>query len=275
MIVRSAFVAVALLAGAGASEAATPAPTSLAKAGKIVVCSDLNSPPSQYVAEDGSTPTGVAVDMLKAIGEELGVKVEIMNLKFAGIFAALDTNQCDAIMASTSKSPERLEKYNFVDYWAIASGLLVKKGNPQGLKTYLDFSGKRVAVLLGSANQRRLEAANEELTKAGKKPMEIAALGGNTVAFQELDLGRVDAMVSDTLVLSYYLTRSNGKFEIGGTPVPPATIGFIVTKPRTDVAAALRASLDVMVKDGRLAAAIDKWGVGAGLTVCTTATPCP
>ncbi|MBS7700213.1 ABC transporter substrate-binding protein [Chelatococcus sp. YT9] len=269
---RAFILAASLVAGIGMAEAA---PDSLTKAGKIVFCSDLNSPPNQYMAEDGSTPTGVAIDMLKGIGDELKLPIEIMNVKFSGIFPALDTGQCDAIMASTSKSPERLKKYNFVDYWAVASGLLVKKGNPQNLKTYLDLSGKRVAVLLGSANQRRLETANEELTKLGKPPMEIAAFPGNTIAFQELDLGRVDAMVGDTLVLSYFQTRSNGKFEIGGAPVAPSTLGIIVTKPREDVAAAFRKALDDLQASGKLQAMADKWGVAAGMTMCTSAKPCP
>nr|WP_319514559.1 ABC transporter substrate-binding protein [uncultured Cohaesibacter sp.] len=249
-------------------------PDKLKDQGKIIFCSDLKSPPSQFIAEDGQTPTGVAYDMLEGIGEELNLPIEMFNVSFSGIFAALDSGHCNGIMASTSKNPTRLEKYNFVDYWSVQSGLLVKKGNPDHLSTFEDLSGKRVAVLLGSANERRLKAANEKLTEAGKPVMEIATYPGNTTAFQELDLGRVDAMVSDTLVLSYFMNRSNGKFEIGGAPVPPATLGIIVAKQDVDTANAFRAALDDMEATGKLTKIIDKWGVGDGLTVCTSTSPC-
>lgn len=242
---------------------------------KIVFCSDLTNPPGHYTEQDGSTPAGVAVDMLNALGKELTVPVEILNLKLAGIFAALDTGKCDAVMSSLSKTPERAQKYNFVDYWAVASGLLVKKGNPGNLRAYTDLSGKRVAVLLGSANHRRLDAINEEFTKAGKPKIDIAAFGANTVAFHDLDLGRVDAMVSDTLTLSFFLNRSNGKFEIGGTPVPPATLGMVTAKSATDLAAALRTALDNINASGEFPQLIKKWGVGEGVILCSTAKPCP
>ncbi len=212
--------------------------------------------------------------MLEGIGEELNLPIEMFNVAFSGIFAALDSGHCNGIMASTSKNPTRLEKYNFVDYWSVQSGLLVKKGNPDQLSTFEDLSGKRVAVLLGSANERRLKAANDKLTEAGKPVMEIATYPGNTTAFQELDLGRVDAMVSDTLVLSYFMNRSNGKFEIGGAPVPPATLGIIVAKHDVDTAKAFRAALDDMAESGKLTKIIDKWGVGEGLNVCTSTKPC-
>ncbi|WP_176086868.1 ABC transporter substrate-binding protein [Martelella sp. HB161492] len=272
-----AMLGISAIAGLGAvhaSAADIAVPQKLQDQGKIIFCSDLKSPPSQYIAEDGQTPTGVAYDMLLGIGDELGLPVEMFNVAFSGIFPALDSGNCNGIMASTSKSPERLEKYNFVDYWSVQSGLLVPKGNPDNLSTFEDLAGKRVAVLLGSANERRLKAANETLAAAGKPEMEIATYPGNTTAFQELDLGRVDAMVSDTLVLSYFMSRSDGRFEIGGTPVPPATLGIIVAKQDVDIANAFRAALDDMAANGKLQAIIDKWGVGAGLSVCTTDNPC-
>ena len=242
---------------------------------KIVFCSDLTNPPGHYTEQDGSTPAGVAVEMLQALGREFSVPIEILNLKLAGIFAALDTGKCDAVMSSLSRTPERAQKYNFVDYWAVASGLLVKKGNPGNLRAYTDLSGKRVAVLLGSANHRRLDAINEEFGKSGKPKIDIAAFGANTVAFHDLDLGRVDAMVSDTLTLSFFLTRANGKFEIGGTPVPPTTLGMVTAKSATELAAALRSGLDNINASGEFPQLIKKWGVAEGVILCSTAKPCP
>jgi polar amino acid transport system substrate-binding protein len=271
----SAVVANAIVFLAGAAVAQTvPVPDSIKKAGELSFCSELGDPPAANFAMDGVTPEGFEVDIMKAIGGAMGVRTDIRNFKFATIFAALDTNKCDAIMSQTSKSAERLQKYNFVDYRQQASGLMVIKGNPQNLKTYLDLSGRRVAVLLGSANERRLKEANEKLAGEGKKPIDITSFGTNVVAFQELDLGRVDAFVSGSLTLAYFLTQRKGRFEIGGMPVPPTTLGIIIPKQETEKARAIQAAVDMLVTNGEMRKIVDRWGVGEGTTLCGGTIKC-
>ncbi len=267
-------IAVSLAASGIATAQTIAAPESIKKAGVLAFCAELADPPAANLSADGVTPEGFEVDIMKAIGASMGMKTDIRNFKFATIFAALDTGKCDAIMSQTSKSAERLEKYNFIDYRRQGSGLLVPKGNPNNLKTYLDLEGRRVAVLQGSANERRLREANTKLESEGKKPMTITSLGSNVIAFQELDLGRVDAFVSGSLTLSYFLSRRPGRFEIGGIPVPPTTLGMIIAKADVDKAQAIQASVDALVTSGEMGKIVEKWGVGEGTTLCGGSIKC-
>jgi polar amino acid transport system permease protein len=253
------------------AHALTSAPASLKSAGVISFCTELGQPPAAYIAADGVTPEGFEVDIMKAIGAELGLKTTITNYKFAGILAALDSNKCDAVMASTAVTAERLKKYNFVEYMQGTSGLLVRTGNPQGLRTFEDLSGKRVAVLLGSANERRLKEASARLVSAGKAPLSISAYSSNVVAFKELDLGRVDAFVSGTLTLSYYMARADGRFEVGGTPVPPTPFGIMLPRAEVDKAQAIRAAYATLVKNGAIDKIVTKWGAEEGGALCNGA----
>ena len=265
----TALLVLGLLANCPCAYAQTIAvPDSIKKAGEISFCSELADPPAAYLATDGTTPEGFEVDIMQAIGQALGVRTEIRNYKFAAIFAALDSGKCDAVMSQTSKSPERLQKYNFIDIRQQGSGLLVKAGNPLNLKTYLDLSGHRVAVLLGSANERRLQEANTNLAAQAKAPIEIASYATNVAAFQELDLGRVDALVSGSLTLAYFLTKSGAKFEIGGMPVPPTTLGALFPKDQVDKAEAVKASYASLVASGEIKKIVDKWGVAQGTSIC-------
>lgn len=265
---RTFVVAATLLAlAAGPASAADPGP--FAEAGKIVFCTELGDPPAAFVMEDGITPTGFEYDLMVALGRAMGIETEIMNFKFATIFAALDSGQCDAVMSQASKSAERLEKYDFVDYRQQASGVLVPAGNPNNITSYLAASGFRVAVLLGSANERRLIAANEELVAGGSEPMEIVTYQNNAIAFRELDLGRVDALASGSLVLSYFMAQSDGRFEIGGLPIAPNTLGIVIPKDQPEKTAAIQAAFDEIVASGEAQQIIDTWGVGAGTMLCT------
>lgn len=273
---RNGFIAGALgvAISAGAAFAQAPAAWPFKDAGKVGFCTELGDPPSAYLDTDGATPLGLEVDMMQAIARSLKGQADIKNFKFATIFAALDSNQCDAVMSQTSKSPERLEKYIFVDYRTSSSGLLVNKGNPKKLKTFEDLSGRRVAVLLGSANERRLKAVNEDLAKAKKPEMEIATYQTNAIAFQELALGRVDAFVSGSITLAYFMSVNPGNFEIGGMPVAPVTLGIMIPKTAPAKAAAIQTAWNALVTSGEAAKIIEKWKQQEGTTLCGPGFKC-
>jgi polar amino acid transport system substrate-binding protein len=254
------------------AEAADAGPFS--KAGKIEFCTELGDPPAAFVKDDGVTPAGFEVDLMNAIGDAMGVKTELKNFKFSSIFAAMDSGQCDAVMSQTTKNPERQQKYGFVDYRQQSSGFLVPVGKPNPIRTYDDTSGRRVGVLLGSSNEKRLVDTNAKLVADGKPPMTIATYQTNAVAFRELQLGRIDALASGSLVLAYFAGQSGGKFEIGGLPVAPNTLGIVIPKAETEKVKAIQAAFDETVKTGKAQEIVDTWKVSSGTTICGPAHAC-
>jgi polar amino acid transport system substrate-binding protein len=260
---RLIFAGLLACASSVAASAADPGP--FKSAGKIVFCTEFGDPPAAFIDKDGQTPIGFEIDLMRAIGDRLGVKTELKNFKFSSIFAALDAGQCDAVMSQTSKSAERLKIYDFVDYRAQASGILVKKGNPQNLHTYEDLSGRRVAVLLGSANERRLKAANEKVVAAGKPPMTIATYQTNNI---------VDAFASGSLTLAYFLATGPDKFEIGGLPIAPNTMGVVLPKADPAKTQAVGEAWKELVASGEAQKIIDTWKLGEGTFLCGSTKPC-
>ncbi|MGI4814498.1 MAG: ABC transporter substrate-binding protein [Janthinobacterium lividum] len=240
----------------------------------LMFCTELSSPPAAYIAEDGTTPEGFEVDLMKAIAKQVGRPAQIQNFKFSTIFPALDSGKCDAVVSQLSKNPTRLEKYNFVDYAQAASGLLVTKGNPLHLAKYTDLSGKRVAVLLGGANAKRLEDANAALVAAGKQPMQIYTYQTEAFAYQELALHRVDAYVSGAMNLSYFLSKDSSDFEIGGMPVAPVTYGVVLRKNDSETANSVRGAVHALIASGEFQSMIDTWHLRQGVVPCDAAHAC-
>ena len=267
LLALAVLTAVAPLAASSAF-ALTPSPPSLAKAGEITFCTELGQPPAAYIDADGMTSVGFEVDLMKAIGSELGLKTRIINYKLAGLLGALDSNKCDAVMATMGVTPERLNRYNYVEYIKSASGLLVPRGNPLRLQTYEDLSARRVAVNQGSSNERRLKEASERLVKAGRPPINILTYPTYAVAFRELEMGRVDAFASAALTRSYYLSRSSGRFEIGGTPVPPNPFGIMLRKTDVEEAFAIRDAWRALLADGTVQKIVGKWGAEQAGPLC-------
>jgi polar amino acid transport system substrate-binding protein len=245
-----------------AAGAITP-PAAIKDAGKLVFCSDITYAPEEFYKTDGTTPQGSDIDIGTDIAKRLGVSAEFDNTGFDGIIPALTAKKCDLIISGMNDTPERQAQVDFVDYLKVGQGLLVPAGNPKGIKTLEDLSGKTVAVQLGTTNAIALEAANTKLEAAGKPKMEIQTFQADTDAFQQLKLGRVDAYSTDSPVVAYYnsLPENKGKFEVGGTPIEPILIGVALRKSDTELKSAVQAAIDAMYADGTMKKIVDAWGM--------------
>ncbi|MHB8813744.1 MAG: ABC transporter permease subunit [Steroidobacteraceae bacterium] len=263
-----ALIAATLQLTATAAPDRTEASGVFIRPGTITFCTQLDQPPADFTAPDGATPEGFEVDIMKAIGRKLGLRTAIVNFQYAALAPALDAGLCDALMASTTSTPERRKKYRFIEYMRASSALLVPRGNPLALRTYADLSGRRVAVLLGTINERRLEDASSRLVADGRPAIRIAAYQSTPVAFNELQLGRVDAFVSGSLTLAYYLSRAPGRYELGGLPVAAGDYGIML--PRGEVARAdlIGKAYSTLYHDGTLTRIVEKWGATGDITLC-------
>jgi polar amino acid transport system substrate-binding protein len=254
---------------APASAATIAAPAAIKAAGKIVWCVDVSYPPEEFYAADGSTAQGSDVDIATEVSKRLGVTAQVDNTGFDGIIPALLAKKCDLIISGMNDTEERAKQVDFVDYLKVGQGLLVAAGNPKGIHTLEDLSGKAVAVQLGTTNKDALDAANEKLKAAGKAAIDIQTYQQDTDGFQQLALGRVDAFSTDSPVVAYYNSKPEnaGKFEVGGTPIDPAPIGIAVSKDNTALRDAVKAAVDAMYADGTLKSIVDKWGMTAAVVL--------
>jgi polar amino acid transport system substrate-binding protein len=259
----AASVAPSVAASVAPSAPAITVPAAITTKGKLVWCVDVSYPPEESYKPDGTTAEGSDIDIATEIGKRFGVTSQIDNTSFTGIIASLTTKKCDLIISGMNDTADRQKQVNFVDYLKVGQGLLVKAGNPKGIKTLEDLSGKAVAVQLGTTNLDALTAENVKLKTAAKPEIGIQTFDQDTDAFQQLALGRVDAYSGDSPVCAYYAAKPDnaGKYEVGGTPIDPAPIGIAIRKEDTDLKAAVQAAMDAMYADGTMKSIVDKWGM--------------
>jgi polar amino acid transport system substrate-binding protein len=249
-----------------AATAAAPSiavPAAITTAGKLVWCVDVSYPPEESFKADGTTAEGSDIDIATEVAKRFGVTPEIDNTSFTGIIASLVGKKCDLIISGMNDTAERAKQVAFVDYLKVGQGLLVPAGNPKGIHTLEDLSGKAVAVQLGTTNKDALDAENVKLKAANKPQIDVQTFDQDTDAFQQLALGRVDAYSGDSPVCAYYAAKPDnaGKFEVGGTPIDPAPIGIAIRKDDTELQAAVKAAIDGMYADGTMKSIVDKWGM--------------
>jgi len=237
-------------------------PTSLVTAGTLTDCVDIEYPPMEYFASkditDPNQATGFDVDAAKRVGAVLGLKVEIRNTGFDALIPDLAVKRCDIVWSALYVSDERLKQADAVPYMATGHAIMVPVGNPKGIKAVADLCGKTISIQNAGVVEINSKKASDDCVAAGKAAITIQ--GYKTVAeeFQQIVVGRVDAVwETDTAVLNYMYTNPN-KYEMAFAFPRDRNYGIYYGKGLTDLGTALTAAVAALNADGTLAALATK-----------------
>jgi len=173
---------------------------------------------------------GFEIDVAKRLAEDMGVKVEFVPTKWAGIIPALLTGKFDVIIGGMSVQPGRNIKVNFsIPYDYTGMSMVAHKELAAGFDSLADFNDPEVtiAVRLGST-----------AASAAKKFMPEAKLrmfDDESQAYQELLNGNAHAVVGSAPTPAFYAIKNPEKtflpLEDTFTKEP---IGFAVKKSDYD-----------------------------------------
>ncbi len=229
--------------------------------GKLTIGSDIAYAPNEFYEEGTKNPTGMDVDLAKAMGKALGVTVEFQQVAdFAGIVGDLKAKRYDIVMSSISITPEREAEIDLIPYFGPAgTGILVKAGNPKGIDKIEDLCGLPVAAQVGTIQVDYMNDLNKGA--CASKPVDIKTFPDNPTAVQDLSLGRVDAELADDPVAAYSALQSDGKLEVVAPRFDSAPYGIGVRKDSTELKAALNKALNQIREDGTYADVLEKWGL--------------
>ena len=161
----------------------------LVQDGKILVCSDIPYPPFEF--EEGDSYTGFDVELMDAIGDELGLDVEFIDSGFESITAgtAMVGGECDIAASAITIRADREENIDFSDpYFDADQSLMVKADS--GITSLADFDGRRLGVQSGTTG----EAYAEENKPAGATLVGFAESGQ---LFLALEAGDIEGILQD------------------------------------------------------------------------------
>ena len=255
LLLGLALTAVAALAVAAAG-LARPAQ---ATGGTLTFCTDATYPPEEFF--QGSKMAGSDIDIATAVAKRLGLTAKFQNTGFDGIIAALLAKKCDAIISGMNDTPARRGQIAFVDYISVGQSLMVKKGNPKGIKTLSDLAGKTVSVEVGTTNKAFLDTTSAALKKKGKDSIKVVTFPKDTDAANALKTGRVDAYFGDSPVVAYYIQRDSS-FAFAGSPVNPILVGIGLRKGDALIPK-IRKQIAAMYADGSMKKILAKWKMSA------------
>jgi polar amino acid transport system substrate-binding protein len=126
------------------------APWLRAEPKEIVVGMEMAYPPFEMLDSSGQ-PSGVSVDMARAMGQHLNRPVRFENIPFDGLIPSLKTGKIDVVISSLTMTEDRKKSIDFSDpYLTMGLAILVnQKGDIQSIND-VDKHGRNVAVKKGT-----------------------------------------------------------------------------------------------------------------------------
>ena len=215
-------------------------------------------PPFSFVDADGKL-SGFEVELSEALAQKLGVKAKIQPTKWDGILAALESKRLDAVINQVTITEERKKKYDFSEPYTV-SGIqalvLTKKAAELNIKSAADLSGKKVGVGLGTNY--------EEWVKANVPTADIRTYEDDPTKFQDLRVGRIDAILIDRLAALEYAKKAKDT-TAAGDAFSRQEAGIALRKGEPELLAAVNKAIDKLRADGTLAKLSEKY-FGADVT---------
>jgi polar amino acid transport system substrate-binding protein len=240
-------------------------PASIQQSGVIKIGTEALYPPFESFAADNKTIIGVDPDVAAALGQALGVRVTFTHTAFDGLLTALTAGRFDIIMAAITDTKAREGRYDFVDYFTTGQSIVVKKGNPDGIKGVADLCGKNVAVLTASTQQKLLAQFNT--SQCASNPIKVTALPSDKDALLQVQTGRDVADFTQDAVGAYnsHTIGGGNTFEVANSaPMLPTPVGVVFTKASAQLRDAFKAALQEIIANGTYAKILAKYQLSGG-----------
>ena len=221
-----------------------------AQAQTIKLGANVGNVPWEFQNTKGET-VGFEIDLMNEVGKRLGSKIEVVNIPFQGLFAAVQSGQIDAAVSSITITKKRLESVGFAQpYYDSDQSLTVTAAS--GIKNLAGMAGKIVGVDTGSTGDIWATA-----NMAAAKMKDIKKYEGLTPAMLDLAAGRIDGYVSDIPALLYYV-KDKPQFAVVERikTTEQYSVMFAKDAPLRDK---VNAAISEMKKDGSLAKIHKAW----------------
>ena len=220
--------------------------------GTLVAGMEGNWAPWSYHDLDTNEVIGYDADTARAIGEKLGVEVQIVEAPWESLFAGLDDGRYDIVINCVEVTDERSEKYDFSEPYAyIHTALVVRKDNEE-IKSFDDLKGKKTVNSIGSTYMELAESYG------------ASAAGVSTLndTIQNVIDGRADATLNaDVSIYDYLNQQPDANIKIVATTEDASHVAIPIRKgdETASFEKAVNAAIEELKADGTLAELSEKY----------------
>jgi polar amino acid transport system substrate-binding protein len=219
-----------------------------------------------YTAVKDGKLVGLDSDILSAVAEKLGLKIDYSVTDFAGMLGSVQSQRADITIGGIAWSEARQKAGLFTDpayYSPPAMAVLASTSLPD----VESLEGKTLGTVTGYVWAKSIAQVPNATARSFPSADSV---------FADIASGRLDAGFLDPLLITYQQQqRPDMKVKIQYMKAPtadqikahpdykyfaPYMTAFYLPKQAVKLEKAISAQIDAMYKDGSLAALVTKWG---------------
>ncbi len=200
----------------------------------------------EYIDEKTGELSGFDIELAKAIAEDMGLKVEFVQVGFDTIFAGLDADKYDVVISAISVNKERQETLALSDTYLANQQVIISAKDGKQIKSVDELEGKNVAVQVSTTAD---EACKYYQDSKGMN-FDLQQFDDMTAAFLALKSGSVDCVVTDLVVGDYYVSKSDDYVKTCDK-LTNEPIAIAAKKGNTALIENVNKSLKSLIKSGK------------------------
>lgn len=205
--------------------------------------------------EDPQRVIGFEVELADLLAEEIGkragivLKAEFVQYEWVSLPLGLEKGDFDLLISGYEVSPERMNSVRFSrPYYIFAQQLAVRK-DEESIRTLRDCIGRPVGTLAGSAAAALLETTGVK---------DVSGFDDNVAPYLDLEMGRVDAVLLDAPIATYYAS-TNPRLKLVEPAFAPGEYA-VALRPKDELLGqAVDQAVAALFKSGRWQQVLRKW----------------
>ena len=263
-MLRSCTLLLALLLAAGpaAAQSLDGRLKKIADTKTITIAYRADATPFSFT-DDKKDVVGFSIDLCRRVADIVQDQLKLKELKIKWLqvttqtrFDAIAKGQADMECGSSTVTLSRLRLVDFSSYIFLETTGLMTKASA-GLRSLADMSGKKIAVIGGTTNER---AVNAQI-KGRQISATVVPFKSRDEAFAALEDGKVDAFASDRLLLVGAAVRSKDPRAMDLLPDQLSFEPYGIVLPRGDAnfRLAVNTGLARIYGTGEIVEIFDRW----------------
>lgn len=213
----------------------------------LTVGSDIPYPPFEE-GKPGNY-TGFDVELMEAIGKEIGREVEFEDTSFDTIFTFLAQGKFEAVASAATITPEREKTVDFSNpYYLSEQAILIKVGGE--IKSVEGLKGATIGVQKGTTG--------EEFADEKGEVGELRSYPSGPDAVNALNAGTVEAVVMD-IPVAENAVAANEQLEISTPISTEEEYGIAVAQGETELLDSINEGLAAVIEDGTYTKLYEKY----------------
>jgi len=189
------------------------------------------------------------------VAQKLGMSLEIMDIEFDAIIAAVQTGKADIGMAGMTVTEDRLQSINFSrSYASGVQVVIVREDSPiQSKDDLFDIGGFVIGVQASTTGDIY---TSEDLEEEGLATIDRYNKGADAV--MALTTGKVDCVVIDNEPAKSFVAANVG-LKIIDTEYVVEDYAICIAKNNTELLEKVNDALNALIADGSIKRVIDKY----------------